>query len=611
MAILNQASILIVEDELLIAKNTAKKLGKLGYDTIKIVSSGQAALDFVRDCQPNLVLMDIAIKGDMDGIETASRIREMLDVPIIFMTAYANDEIIERASATGCYGYLIKPYREKELQATIKIALSKHSEQSEVHQALQSSLENNSALHDDIYRDNLTGLPSKLFLRDLYDNLLPLIADSAEEQSYSSVGLEGDDLAPGAKLKLIGVFNICLDRLNKIQNFLTREEQDYLIREIAERINSCVESFVGRGSTVYLKPDNFVILLAVDERLTANKYGQSLLNTLTQNFVIGDREIYLSPTIGIAFCPSDSKDISELLDQGYKAIEYARKNGGNRCQTFTFAFNIKRNKASDALRLESDLHRALERKELEVFYQPKLDLKTNRIVGSEALVRWNHPKMGRISPEKFIPLAEDIGLIKPIGEWVLTTACRQMQTWLDAGLENYRISVNLSGSQFRQSELFHQITQILFETSLEPQFLELELTETILLENVKHNVHKLNLLKNLGIKISLDDFGTGYSSLGYLQQFPFDALKIDACFVRNIEKDRINSVITKAVIDMAHQLNLQVVAEGVETQGELDFLKSINCDMMQGFWFSRPLSSWEFYKLAWENMDSANKIAVF
>ena len=609
MAIVKQANILIVEDELLIAKNTAKKLNTFGYNVMKIVSTGQAAIDFVANEKPDLILMDIAIKGEIDGIETASQIKGVCDVPIIFTTAYTNEETLDRAAETCCYGYLIKPYKDKELQATVKMTLSKHLEQSTLQKALQSSLSEHSARYDDIYQDNLTGLPNKLFLRDLFNYLSSLITPKTDEQAYDSVDLYREDIVPESKFTSIAVFNISLVRLSKIIDFLTQDEQNCLIKEIAERLKSCVENFAGHGSTVYLKPDNFVVLLAINERLTANKYGQSILDTLKQNFIIGDREIYLSPSIGMSFCPSDSTDIAELLHQGYKAIEYAQNNGGSRCQAFTFAFNTRRNQASNDLRLESELHHALERQEFELFYQPKLDLKTNTVVGSEALIRWNHPKMGRIEAERFIPLAEDIGLIKPIGKWVLTTACRQMQTWRDAGLKNHKVSVNLSGAQFKQSDLFHQITQILFETSLEPQFLELELTETILVENIKHNVHKLNLLKKLGIKISLDDFGTGYSSLGYLQQFPFDTLKIDACFIRNIHQDRVNSVITKATIDMAHQLNLGVVAEGVETQAELNFLKSLGCDMIQGFLFSRPLSSWEFYKLVWENGNSSNTVA--
>jgi diguanylate cyclase len=602
-----KANILIVEDELLIAKNTAKKLDSFGYNVVKIVSTGQAAIDFVSLEQPDLVLMDITIKGEIDGIEAASQIKAISDVPIIFLTAYANDETLDRAAETGCYGYLIKPYKEQELQATVKMTLSKHLEQSTIQQALQSSLSEYSAEYDDIYQDNLTGLPNKLFLRDLFDYLLSLITNGDPEKASNSLESHQQDIAQESELKIIGVFNISLDRFDKLSSLLNQQEQDALLKEIAQRLVNCVSNFTAaHGEVVYLAPDNFVVLLAMDSRPTGSKYGQSLLNVLKQNYLISDREIYLAPNIGIAVCPSDSIDITELLEQGYKAIEYAVAQGGNRCQVYTVAFNIKSSKATENLKLESELHHAFERQEFELYYQPKLDLKTNLIIGSEALLRWNHPTMGRIDANKFIPLAEEIGLIKPIGEWVLTTACYQMNAWLDAGFKNHKISVNLSAAQFKQSDLFHQIAQILFKTSLEPQFLELELTENILVENIKTNVQRLHLLKKLGIQISLDDFGTGYSSLGYLQQFPFDILKIDACFIRDINQNQVNAVITKTVIEMAHQLGLKVVAEGVETTAELDFLKNVQCDAIQGFLFSRPLAAKEFQKLAMDNMNLVN-----
>jgi diguanylate cyclase len=604
--IINQvkANILIVEDELIIAKNTARKLHDFGYNVVKIVSNGQAAIDFVSLEQPDLVLMDITIKGEIDGIEAASQIKAISNVPIIFLTAYANDETLDRAAETGCYGYLIKPYKEQELHATVKMALSKHLEQSTIQQALQSSINEYSSEYDDIYQDRVTGLPNKLFIRDLFDYLLSLIAERDPKQAGNSLESHQHDIAQASELKIIGVFNISLDRFDKLTSFLNQQEQNALLKEIAQRMVDCVGNFAAaHGEVVYLAPDNFVVLLAMDNRITGSKYGQSLLNVLQQNYLIGDnpsdnREIYLAPTIGIAFCPSDSIDITELLEQSYKTIKYGKSQGGNRCQAYTVAFNIKSSKANEELKLESQLHHAFERQEFELYYQPKLDLKTNLIIGSEALLRWNHPTMGRINADKFIPLAEDIGLIKPIGKWVLTTACHQMQTWIDAGLTTHKLSVNLSGAQFRQSDLFHQITQILFKTSLEPKFLELELTETILVENIRTNIQRLNMLKKLGIQISLDDFGTGYSSLGYLQQFPFDVLKIDACFIRNIDQNQVNAVITKTVIEMAHQLGLKVVAEGVETTAELDFLKNVQCDAIQGFIFSRPLAVKEFQKLA-------------
>ena len=596
---IDQANILIVEDELLIAENTANKLKKIGYNVLKIVPSSQAALQFVQQNKPDLILMDVAIRGEIDGIETATRIKSTLDIPIVFVTADANDETLDRASKTGCYGYLIKPFRDKELQATIKIALNKHQEQSAIQDALQSTIRYYSTEYDDIHKDNLTNLPNKLFLRDLFDYLSSLLI--SEDDIHNQV--------EKSQAELIAVFNIRLDRLKKISNCLNKEHQGALVKKIAQRLTDCVESFEDYGSTVYLSPDNFLILLALDGRSAATRYGQNILENLKKSFIIGDHEIYLSPNIGISLCPFDSTDIEELLQQSEKAIDYAKTKGGNRCQTFTFAFNVRSYKASDDLKLESELYHALERNELELYYQPQVELITNSIVGAEALIRWNHPQRGSITPDKFIPLAEESGLIRPIGEWILDNACRQMQAWHDAGLNKLKVGVNLSGVQFKQSDLFHNVTQILFNSSLEAQYLELELTENILVENIPTNVQKLNLLKKLGVKIALDDFGTGYASLGYLHQFPFDILKIDSCFVRHIDSNRVSAVIVENTISMAHQLGLQVVAEGVETEAELNFLKHVQCDLVQGFWLSRPLGAKEFQKLVMNSMPDKISIA--
>ena len=299
-----------------------------------------------------------------------------------------------------------------------------------------------------------------------------------------------------------------------------------------------------------------------------------------------------------------------MLEQSTKAREYARQQGGNRCQEFTFAFNIKSSQPSNSLIMESYLYHALEKEELELYYQPKINLKNNLITGAEALIRWNHPSLGRISADRFIPLAEESGLIKPISEWVLNSACEEAKAWQDIGLNFLKIGINIPGFQFRQSDLFHKITQALFNASLEPDFLELEFTEKILVENLKTNIQRLNLLKKIGIQIALDDFGTGYSSLGYLQQFPFDILKIDSCFIRNIDTNKVNAIITQNTIKMAHQLNLKVVAEGVETEAELKFLKQCQCDEIQGYVYSHPLPAKEFRNLVFSQMNNHAGLAI-
>ena len=593
---MNKVNILIVEDEIIIAKNIARKLRNLNYNVSKIVSSGQAAIDYINSEKPDIILMDIAIMGEMDGIETASKIQEIADIPVVFLTAYASEEIIERASQTGCYGYLIKPFKDKELQATLKIVLSKHQQQLVIQKSLQDTVKEYSSQFDNVYLNKLTNLPTRLLLRDSFDYLISSL------NSNNNNDISEKDNSTEFVIKLIAVFNISLDRFKKISNFLTEEQQNTLVQEIAQRLNNYVSNLNFQGITIYIKEDHFIVMIPLDKKSTASNYGKEILNLLRQAIHIDNQEIFLSTSIGISLYPSDSINIEELLQQSEKATEYARSQGVNRCQFFTFAFNIKTSRSSEGLYMEAELHHALEREELELYYQPKVNLKTNLVVGAEALVRWNHPVMGRIEPYKFIPLAEESGLIQPIGEWILTRACKQTKTWHDVGLNYLKVAVNLSGVQFRQLDLFHKITQILFTSSLKPEYLELELTERILTENIKINVQRLNIVKKIGIQIALDDFGTGYSSLGYLQQFPFDILKIDSCFIRNINSNQVNAVITKTIIDMAHNLGLKVVAEGVETEAELNFLKQCNCDEIQGFLVGGLLNAKDFKNLVMSNL---------
>jgi len=596
---MNLANIVIVEDELIIAKNTAKKLKKIGYNIAKIVSSGRDAIDYVSKNTPDLILMDIAIKGDIDGIETAHQIKSITDIPVIFLTAYASDSTIDRASKTGSYGYIIKPFREKELQATVKMSLSKYKEQSKIRKSLQDTINGYSSYFNDICTNNITNLPNKLFLRDSFDYLLSLVNDSGEVSNNNKLPAQN----------LIAVFNINLDRFSQICSGLNQEQKEKIIKKISQRITHYISKCSFEGITLHLKEHNFLVLIPLDKQITAKNYGQEILRELRQSFKIGDREILISASIGITFYPTDGSNIEELLDRSQKASEYAQQQGGNRCQIFTFAFNIPKNCAAENSTMEGELHHALDNNELELYYQPKVNLTTNLVVGAEALLRWNHPTMGIVSAGKFINLAEETGLIKPIGAWVLDSACKQIKLWHNMGLDFFRVGVNLSGVQFRQSDLFHQITQVLFNTAIKPQHLEVELTETILIENVKTNIQRLNLIKELGIQIALDDFGTGYSSLGYLKQFPFDVLKIDASFVRNINRDRVNAVITKNIISMAHQLGLKVVAEGVETEAELGYLQECGCDEIQGYLFSRPIDVQSFTELVSQQNLITNQIA--
>lgn len=328
-----QANILIVEDELLIAKSVAKTLKKLGCNIAKIVASGREAIQYASEASLDLILMDIAIKGKIDGIEAANSIKKIVDTPIIFLTAYANDETLDRASKTGCYGYLIKPFRDKELQATVQMTLSKHRQESTIVKAANHSKSKIFVKYDNGYRDKVTNLPNKLFLKDLFIYLSSLTKSTTPTELDRDLRLGSRSKQSG--FNLIAVYNIYLDRLKYIIESLSQNQLNSLLSQIALRLSNCVNGFKTHGATVYIKSDNFVVILALDTRLTATQYGQAISKQLKENFIIDEREICLAHDISVAFCPSDSTDIEELLQQTTRAIERGVSRSNTNTKIFT------------------------------------------------------------------------------------------------------------------------------------------------------------------------------------------------------------------------------------------------------------------------------------
>lgn len=591
-------NILIVEDELLIAENLAMKLKTMKYHVIGIVSSGNAAIKKVEEQNPDLILMDIAIKGDLDGIETAVKIRAVYDIPIIFLTAYADEKTLERASQTGCYGYMLKPYKDLELQATIKIALNKYREQNIIQQSLETKIEQYASKSGPINIDSITKLPNHLALLDIFEFIL----SQGEEQEYHEENQLGELKQQSDSNKVeqstLAVLYFEIDRFQRIFESLDQESHDLLLINIAEYIIEALAGYDLASATIKLKNSEFVILVAgIEQQQEAEDIANKILNQFRHLFVVKDLEFFLTATIGIAFYPVDDTNIHQLLKQAQQALYYGQEKGGDRCKIYSKSLQLISSIAADKLFLETDLHHALERQELELYYQPKIELKTGKIIGAEALVRWNHPQLGLLISSQFMPLAEQSSLTESIEQWILATACKQTLVWHQSGAENFRIAVNLSARQFKQLDLFHQLTEIFTISGFPPELLELELTEKIFVDNEKLNIQRLNLIKKLNLKLALDNFGTGHSSLSYLQQFPFDILKIDRSFIRQIKQNTKKAVITTSLIQMAHQLGLQVVAVGVETKSELAFLQDAQCDQVQGYCFSRPLPVKEFERL--------------
>jgi diguanylate cyclase len=413
------------------------------------------------------------------------------------------------------------------------------------------------------YYDTVTHLPNRHAFNERFEALLSEAKDK--------------------KQKLTLLF-LDLDDFKVVNDTLGHHVGDILLKAVAEKLSSCIR----QGDTVYrVGGDEFAMILPnVADREHAVIVADKFIRTLSQPLVIENHTLYVSASIGISLFPQDGADTTTLLRNADAAMYSAKERGKNNFQHFSEEMHAK---TSLRLALEGDLRLALERNEFEVHYQPIIALASGNVVAVEALLRWHHPEKGMINPNAFIPLAETTGLIVPIGEWVLRQACAHAHIWHTQG-HDVQVSVNLSGRQFREEPLIDRILGILLETGLDPKMLMLEITESVLMEHAEATVARLYQLKDMGIYLSIDDFGTGYSSMTYLKRFPVAKLKIDQSFIRDIPEDSEDVAITTATIQMAHGLKLRVVAEGIETPAQADFLRKQGCDMGQGFLFSRPVS---------------------
>ncbi|PLX83727.1 MAG: GGDEF domain-containing protein [Desulfuromonas sp.] len=414
------------------------------------------------------------------------------------------------------------------------------------------------------YYDGLTELPNRALLRD---RLHQVLAQAKRDASQ------------------VAILFLDLDRFKQVNDTQGHAVGDELLKMVADRLRSCVRS---TDTVARLGGDEFVVVLtSITKMHDVTAMARKILDELCRPFSLIGVEIHSSGSIGVALYPSDGEDEETLLKNADTAMYAAKDHGRNNYQFFSEEMNRK---AVERLAMENYLREALELDQLSLHYQPQLDLETGRMTGMEALLRWNHPDLGMISPATFIPLAEESGLIVPIGEWVLRSACRQAKAWQDNGCHVPRVAVNLSARQFGQPNLAASVDQILQETGLDPDCLELELTESGILESASDAILTLTDLKVRGIHLAIDDFGTGYSSLSYLKNFPIDRVKIAQTFVRDIPQDQDDAAIVEAVIMMAKSLRLRVIAEGVETKEQLAFLRERGCNEMQGYYFSRPLT---------------------
>lgn len=422
------------------------------------------------------------------------------------------------------------------------------------------------------HHDALTGLPNRTLFRDRIKQALAAI-----QRNDRGVGLMYLDL----------------DRFKQINDSLGHAVGDELLKEAAARLLKCVRD---TDTVCRQGGDEFLILLPEagrPDRLA--RIAEAIIDAMKKPFYIGTHELSISGSLGISVAPDDGVDSETLIKHADAAMYHAKKLGRNNYQFFKSDMNQD---AHDRLILESHLKRAIHHRELFLVYQPLMDARNNRIVGMEALLRWNSEEHGPVPPSVFIPIAESAGLITEIGTWVLEQACIQNKRWQDAGLISVPVAVNLSAIQFAQKHIVRTIQQVLIESGLEARWLDLEITEGIAIDDGKGTLARLNELKAIGVRISIDDFGTGYSSLRYLQQYPIDKLKIDKSFVNDIKTGGKGQAIIKTIIGMGHSLGMKLVAEGVEERNELDFLMENGCDEIQGYYFSKPLSAAEFQHFA-------------
>ena len=436
---------------------------------------------------------------------------------------------------------------------------------------LSSNRQTKEKLNHLAYHDALTDLPNQVLFKD---RLKQAIALSRRNDQMQAVLL------------------LNLDRFKTINDSLGYVSGDRLLQSVAQRLTSCVREC---DTVARFGSDEFAILLTqIPRAQDAANAARAIKQSLDQAFIFEDQEIFVRSSIGISLYPQDGRDTGGLLKTAGVALDRAKAQGGNNYQFYTAGGTTR---ALKQLILESNLRPGLERSEFFVQYQPQVAIHDFHLVGMEALIRWQHPSLGVLYPSEFITLAEESGMIISLGEWVMRTACAQNKAWQDAGLTPMRLSVNFSARQFQQPTFITDVAQILKDTNLDPRWLELELTESSIMKDPEEAIEKLHELKLMGIKVAIDDFGTGYSSLNYLKRFPIDTLKIDKSFVSDVCKDPHDTAIVRAIINLGHALDVTVIAEGVETKEQLQYLSALECDAVQGFLFSKALSVKAFEEL--------------
>ncbi|WP_423020521.1 EAL domain-containing protein [Undibacterium sp. Di27W] len=543
------AKVLVVDDDRSTRSTLRHTLQRDGFK-VEEAADGSQALLMLKRMRPDVILMD-AVMPVMDGFTACSLIQEMprgRSIPVLMITALEDNSSVERAFAAGACDYIPKPIHFAVLSQRVRRIIEANQAEKRIRHLA--------------FNDVLTGLPNRTQFLDQLGRRLALAKENVES---------------------VAVLFLDLDRFKNVNDTLGHDVGDRLLIAVAQRIRRSVRN---ADCVARLGGDEFTVVLSeLADPAAAASAAQNICRTLAKPFQIDSHDIFVTASIGISVYPNDGTDVGTLVKHADTAMYRAKKTNTD----FQFFEAAMEHSISERVRLENDLRRALERNELAVFYQPQARMDNGEIIGMEALVRWFHPTRGMVSPLEFIPMAEETGLIIALGEWVLRTACAQMRSWMDKGLGHLRVAVNLSVSQLLEKDFAGTVEQVLVDTGLPARMLELEITESTLMENAQDTLAALDRLRSLGVRLTIDDFGTGYSSLSYLKRFPVDIIKIDRSFVRDIPGDADDAAIVTGIIALAHSLRLEVVAEGVETREQLDFLRAQSCDILQGFYLSKPI----------------------
>jgi len=579
-----KASLLIIDDDEQIRSLLVELL--CGNYRCTNVASAEDAITVLGESEFDVVISDINMSG-ISGLDLLPHVHQACpDAAVIMISGQQSIESAIEAIRGGAFDYVMKPLDLNHVEAAVarawrhhKLLKQKRSYEENLEELVRERAEQIEHL---AYHDVLTGLPNRVLFLDRVTQALTAAQRNPE---------------------MVGIVFLSLDRFKKINDTLGHIFGDFCLTEVAARLHRCVKD----GDTIArFEGDEFALLLTqVKGTEDLIELAQVIAEALKPCFHLNEQEVFVTASIGISIFPDDGQDSSTILKNAGAALHMAKMLGGNNYRFYTSDMNAR---ALKRLELETSLRRAVEKEELEVYYQPQIEYATGKVVAAEALVRWHHPSLGFLPPAEFIPLAEDTGVIEQLGAWVMHTACSEARTWQANSFGDTRIAINVSSREFRQPHFYDRMVDILAQTGLDAGKLELELTETTIMEHTEAAVESLMKIRKLGVKIAIDDFGTGYSSLSYLKRLPIDTLKLDRSFVNGATSDPDDAALVMAVITLAHNLRLKVIAEGVETEEHLRFLRLLRCDGGQGYLFGKPMPAEVFRSTLDRDIDYAREL---